>query len=69
MQKTFQASQKNVDELELNMEVEYIDDIVKIAEMDIMEIPALAVNGKVVLKGGDHKYKEIKDALNDGLNK
>jgi small redox-active disulfide protein 2 len=56
-------TQKVADELNLNLEVEYVTDISKMVEMGIMQSPALAINGRPILTGGGKTEAEIKEAI------
>jgi len=47
-----------------SIEVEYITDIVQIAELGVMSTPVFAVNGQVITAGRMPKENEIRDALN-----
>jgi len=49
-------------ELNINVEIEYSNDIQKALAMGVMQFPVLAVNGKVVLTG-QADLKKVKDAL------
>lgn len=59
----YELVKKVVGELKIDTEVEYITDVTKMIEMGIMSSPAMVVNGKVVLTGGRHDAKEIKEVL------
>ena len=43
--------------------VEYITDLQQLMEYDVMSLPAVVVDGKVVLKGGVPSEAEVKKAL------
>ncbi|MBU0706466.1 TM0996/MTH895 family glutaredoxin-like protein [Patescibacteria group bacterium] len=47
-----------------SIEVEYVTDITRIAELGVMSTPVFAVNGQVVTAGRIPKENEIHDALN-----
>lgn len=66
--KFLEQVKKNVAELKIDAKVEYVTDIAKIVEMGVMTTPALAVNDKVVLIGGEHSDEKIKNALKNILN-
>lgn len=61
--KLFELTQKAVEEMELKIEVEYIDDIRKILEMGVMSVPVLAIDGKPVISGSVPNIERIKDAI------
>jgi small redox-active disulfide protein 2 len=54
-----------VKELDLEIEVEYVTDIQKMVEMDIMQTPALAINDKVVLSGFVPDIKTVKNKIKE----
>ena len=56
-------AKKAVKNMGLDIEVEYITDMEKIAEYGIMTLPALVVDGKVVVMGKVLKAKEIEALL------
>ena len=59
----FQLTKQAARELNLKEEVEYIDDIQRILAMGVMQVPALAVNGKAVLTGLVTDIEKIKKAI------
>ena len=59
----FQLAKQAAKELNLKEEVEYIDDIQRILAMGVMQVPALAVNGKAVLTGPVTDIEKIKKAI------
>lgn len=59
----FELTQKAVQELNLNTEVEYITDIQKIVAMGLMQTPVLAINGKPVLVGFTPDIERIKSLI------
>ena len=61
--KLFELTQKAVTELNLPGEVEYITDIAKIIEMNVMASPVLAVDGKPVMVGQLPDLAKIKSLL------
>lgn len=65
--KLFELTQKAVEEMELQLEVEYIDDIQKILGMGIMSVPALVIDGKVVISGSLPSIGGIKDVLSSNF--
>jgi len=63
-----ETTKKIVQELNIDAEVEYITDVVKMVEMGVMSSPVLAVNGNPVLTGGGHSDDEIKTVLSQAFN-
>jgi len=61
--KLFEATKQAVKELNINEEVEYIDDIKKIIEMGVMQMPVLAIDGKPALTGTVSDIEKIKSVL------
>jgi len=61
--KLFELTKQAAKELNIPEEVEYSDDIKKIIEMGVMQMPVLAVDGKPVLTGSVDDIKEIKKVL------
>jgi small redox-active disulfide protein 2 len=59
----FELTKKAVKELNLKEEVEYVDDIKKIIEMGVMQMPILSIDGKPVLTGAISDIEKVKDAL------
>lgn len=59
--KLFEITKQAVNELGIKAEVEYINDIQKIIEMNVLSAPILAIDGKAVIAGflpGIEKIKE-----------
>lgn len=54
---------KALEELDLKANVEKITDIVEIMEYDVMSMPALVIDEKVLLSGHVGEIKEIKEIL------
>jgi small redox-active disulfide protein 2 len=52
-----------VEELGLEMEVEYIKDVTKLIEMGIMQSPVLTIDGKPVMIGLVPNKEKIKDLI------
>lgn len=52
-----------VENMKLNIEVEYVTDMEKIMEYGVMSMPALVVNEKVVAMGKVYKSGEIEKLL------
>jgi small redox-active disulfide protein 2 len=61
--KLFDLTKKAVAEMELNIEVEYIDDIQKAMELGVMSLPVLAINGKPIIIGIIPSIEEIKKII------
>ncbi len=64
----FEITQEIVNELNLDVKVDYITDISKIIELGIMQSPVLTVNGKPVLVGFIPNKEKIKDLIAKELN-
>ena len=62
--KLFELTKKAVEELGIETEVEYINDIQKIIEMGVMSSPVLAIDGKPVITGFVPNIEKIKEILN-----
>jgi len=60
-----EVTKQAVKEIGLETEVEYVTDIQKMVEMGIMQTPALAINGKVVLSGFVADVKTIKNKIKE----
>lgn len=56
---------KAVDELNLQIEIEYITDMAKIVETGIMSLPALIINDVLVSSGKLLSSNQIKELLSD----
>jgi len=65
--KLYGVTSEIVEELKLDVKVDYITDISKIVEMGIMQSPVLAVNGKPVMVGFVPNKEKIKDAITKAL--
>ena len=61
--KLFELTKKAVTEMEIDIEVEYIDDIQKAMELGVMSFPVLAINGKPVIVGMIPSVEEIKETI------
>jgi len=59
----FETVKKIVEELKIEADVEYITDVEKIIGMGVISVPALSIDNKIVLKGGFHSIKKIKEIL------
>lgn len=64
-EKLFQLTKQAVGELDLKVEVEYVNDIQKIVEMGVMSVPALAINGKPVISGLLPDIEKIKEIIKE----
>lgn len=60
----YENAKKAVENLGLNVEVEYITDMEKVMSYGVMSMPALLVNDKIVSVGKVLKPKEIEKLLN-----
>jgi len=60
-----EVTKQAVKEAGLETEIEYVTDIQKMVEMGIMQTPALAINGKVVLSGFVPDVKTIKNKIKE----
>ena len=67
--KLFELTKKAVQELGINIEVEYVTDIQKIIEMGVMQSPVLAVNGKPVMTGSTSDIERIKQLITNESDK
>ena len=56
-----------VADLNLGVQVEYITDIQKIAEMGVMQSPVLAINNKPVLTGFIDDINKIKEIIQENI--
>jgi small redox-active disulfide protein 2 len=61
--KLFELTKLAVSELNLGVDVEYINDIQKIMDLGVMSSPVIAVNGKAVLAGQLPSVEKIKELL------
>lgn len=61
--KLFELTKQAIKELNLEVDVEYIDDIQKIISMGVMQVPVLAVDGKPVLAGYVPDIDKVKKLL------
>jgi small redox-active disulfide protein 2 len=61
--KLHELASEIVQELNLDVKVDYITDISKIVELGIMQSPVLTVNGKPVMVGFIPNKEKIKDAI------
>ena len=63
--KLLEVTRQAVKEIGLEANVEYVTDIQKMVEMGIMQTPALAINGKVVMAGFVPDAKTIKNKIKE----
>ncbi|MFX0113150.1 MAG: thioredoxin family protein [Candidatus Hodarchaeota archaeon] len=56
------------DELGIDYELSKITDMLEIVNREVYRVPALAIDGKVVLSGDVPTSEKIKDLLQEGLN-
>ncbi|MDF1497291.1 MAG: thioredoxin family protein [Patescibacteria group bacterium] len=61
--KLFELTEQAVQEVGLEIKVEYITDIQKMIEMGVMQSPALAINGKPVMTGAIGDKDDIKKLI------
>jgi small redox-active disulfide protein 2 len=61
--KLHQIASEIVQDLKLNIEVDYVTDISKIVALGIMQSPVLTVNGKPVMIGFIPNKEKIKEAI------
>ena len=59
----YENAKEAVDNIGLNIKVEYITDLQKVMEYGVMSMPALVVNDKVVSMGKSLKVAEIEKLL------
>jgi small redox-active disulfide protein 2 len=63
--KLFELTRQAVDESGLKAELEYVTDIQKIIETGVISLPALVINGKVVLTGIVPDIEKIKKIIKE----
>lgn len=61
--KLYDLTDKAVEELKLDAEIEYITDVAKIVELGLMSSPVLTINGKTVLVGSVPDLAKLKELL------
>lgn len=59
----YDITKKAVEELGLEIEVEYITDITKIIELGLISTPVIAVDGNVILNGFTGDIERIKELI------
>jgi len=67
--KLYETTKKIIKELDIKTGVEYIEDVSEMIKMGIMSSPALVIDDKIILAGGNKSEKDIKEALIKNLNK
>lgn len=65
--KLFELTKKAVEELNLGTEVEYVNDIQKIAAMGLLSSPVLAMDGKAVLVGSVPDKDKIRQIISQNI--
>ena len=60
---TFETVNKVVKENNINATVTKVEDIMEIMKYNVMNMPAIVIDGKVVLSGKTPSEKEIKNLL------
>lgn len=65
--KLFEITKQAIQELGLEITVDYVNDIQKIINMDLMQSPVLAVNNKPALIGFTPDIEKIKRAIKENL--
>lgn len=63
--KLFELTKRAAKELNILEEVEYSDDIKRVIEMGVMQMPVLVVDGKPVLTGYVDDIEKIKKVLTE----
>ncbi len=61
--KLHQMASEIVQDLGLDVKVDYITDVSKIVEMGIMQSPVLTINGKAVMVGFIPNKEKVKDLI------
>lgn len=59
----FEITQKALEELKIEGEVEYITNVTKMIEMGILTSPVLVIDGKVVMNGSSDDIEKIKELI------
>jgi small redox-active disulfide protein 2 len=59
----FNTVKKVAEDLEIETEIKYYDDVAKMVELGVMTGPVLVVEDKAILIGSGHEKKEIREAL------
>lgn len=61
--KTYDTVKQVVEEDKIDATIEYVTDIAKILEYDIMSMPAIIIDGKVVLNGQVPTATQVRQIL------
>jgi small redox-active disulfide protein 2 len=61
--KLYEIASEIIQDLKLDVKVDYITDVSKIVELGIMTSPVLTINGKPVMVGFIPNKEKIKDAI------
>ena len=67
--KLLELTKQAVEELKLEMDVEYITDTQKIVELGVLSSPVLVINGKVIIAGSVPTIEKIKELVSENINK
>ncbi len=65
--KTFDTVKQVIEEDKVNANLEYVTDIAKILDYSIMSMPAIVIDGKVVLNGKVPSASEVRQLLNNQI--
>lgn len=65
--KTFDTVKQVIEEDKVNATLEYVTDIAKILDYNIMSMPAIVIDGKVVLNGQVPSASEVRQLLNNQI--
>lgn len=65
--KTFDTVKQVIEEDKVNANLEYVTDIAKILDYSIMSMPAIVIDGKVVLNGQVPSASEVRQLLNNQI--
>lgn len=65
--KTYDTVKQVIEEDKVNANLEYVTDIAKILDYSIMSMPAIVIDGKVVLNGQVPSASEVRQLLNNQI--
>lgn len=65
--KTYDTVKQVIEEDKVNANLEYVTDIAKILDYCIMSMPAIVIDGKVVLNGQVPSASEVRQLLNNQI--
>lgn len=65
--KSFDTVKQVIEEDKVNANLEYVTDIAKILDYSIMSMPAIVIDGKVVLNGQVPSASEVRQLLNNQI--